>query len=100
MIALREAHPTIPEALYARIPLEVRYLADSVPERGERRPTILKLAVRAAQEGFTNHDIIRLAECLADYYEVYPDTNLYERYSRLLGVVRNARSHYPNPHKS
>lgn len=65
---------------------------------GDRADTVLKVMNAAGHDGWSNHQILALGSTLLDKWGKYPsDSNLYEHWSRLLGMLRNVRSHYPNP---
>jgi hypothetical protein len=79
--------------------LEIRALTEamSMPD-GTRSVTILKVMNKAGEEGWSNHQILRLGGELAIRWGVHdPEKNLYRYWTHLLEMLRNVRRHYPNP---
>ena len=66
-------------------------IADT-PPKGQRRNAIRDVAFTVAHEGATNHELIMLMEAHADAWGVLPRSNLFERYTRLLRIVREIRA--------
>jgi hypothetical protein len=73
-------------------------LAMPVMRKGRRNGAILDILNAAGKSGWSNHQILKLGSELAVRWGVSsPDRNLYDHWFRLLAMLRNVRSHYPDP---
>lgn len=66
-------------------------------DEGQRHDMIMEVMYRSAEAGWTNHEILVLAQYLAVRWGKYPNTNLFLQWTRLLGMLRRVRQTYPNP---
>lgn len=64
--------------------------AAQVP-KGQRNWTLRETAFAMAREGATNHEILARLSVLSEAMDKYTDANLYQKWTRLLGMVREVR---------
>lgn len=65
--------------------------------KGLRGDAILLVMNAAGKSGCGNDEILRIGSELCDRWGKHPSTGPYQHWMRLLGMLRNVRSHYPNP---
>jgi hypothetical protein len=65
-----------------------------VPPKGTRHEALTELAFRAAEAGQTNDWILTTLNVAADLW--YGPQGVYDRWTRLLSLLRLARRAYPN----
>jgi hypothetical protein len=105
--AVNDHHEIVPAPGFDPDALEDPVIADpkiralteamSMPD-GIRSATILRVMNKAGEEGWSNHQILRLGAELAIRWGVHdPDKNLYRYWTHLLEMLCNVRRHYPNP---
>lgn len=69
-------------------------LTGPVPETGQRHESLLNLAYRAAEGGFSNDMVLQILSAAADAWGKYPGR--YERWSKLMNMLRRVRAEFPN----
>lgn len=71
-----------------------RLMFGPVPSEGHRTESLMDLAYRGAEAGQTNDWILTALTVACDLWGKYP--NVYDRWTRLLNMLRRARATYPN----
>jgi hypothetical protein len=78
----------------------ITLIASPALPKGTRNDSVLKVMNAAGRSGLTNHEILILGSELSVRWDISsPGKNLYDHWKRLLGALRNVRSHYPNQEK-
>lgn len=68
-------------------------VSQNIPPVGERNATIRDLELELGRKGASNHEIFAAMSALAEQCGKYSDeTNLYEKWTRLLGIIREIRA--------
>jgi hypothetical protein len=81
---------------YGELSPEIRALIEpkTLP-RDDRGPRIFDVMKACADAGWNNHEVLSLARALCDRWQRYESRNVYEQWTRLLGMLRKIRNPPP-----
>lgn len=77
-----------------QLPQDTLDLLKSTPKVGQRHNTMLEIAYRCGEAGWTNDQILDLLDDLAQRWGKYPGR--FTRWTKLLGMLRAVRKGFPN----